>query len=477
MGLTTSQVGWAASSLAFTAIPGAITAGEVSDRYGRRMTLVAASVLFLTGALLMAFAQNYGVLLVGRLVTGLGVGTGLAIDPLYISEVSPPHLRGMLVSAAELSINFGIMAGSFMSWLLGEYVSDPDISWRLLLGLGAVAPTCIIVLSFTVLPETPRWLVEKGRPVDAEKVMQKLCRGDQAEVDATMADLHRALEDERAAGKSSWGDLILRPSPGSRLMLLVVVGAGAAQQASGVEAVVVFTPIILADKVGLSAEAVRSVYLALTAWKMVMVLLAAALLDRIAGRRPLMLLSCAGVALSHLATAVGFFLGSAAANVIGLAGFMTFFSVALGPVAWLLASEVLPTNVRAKGMMLACTANRLVAGMVMISFLQAEGQSDESGRAAAGFIGLGVLTTVSFFYVLALLPETKGRTLEEMGEYFERCAVKKAWWMDPLCCCWRATRAVRYDGGPEPCPEPGVVADRIELARNVSTSSSPKPAV
>jgi len=170
MHLSSWQVGWAAGSLGLSAIMGAVAVGAVSDRFGRVKTLMVASVFFLFGALLMAAASNFPFLLLGRFVTGFGVGSGLSIDPLYISEISPPLYRGALVSTSEICINVGVLLGSLVSFILGLTMDNKDTAWRLMLGLGATVPVVILVLACTFLPETPRWLVEQDRHDEAQQV-------------------------------------------------------------------------------------------------------------------------------------------------------------------------------------------------------------------------------------------------------------------------------------------------------------------
>eukprot|EP00873_Tetraselmis_striata_P034280 jgi/Tetstr1/454544/TSEL_041441.t1 len=440
MDLSSWQVGWAAGSLAFSAVIGAIAVGTVSDRFGRVRTLMVASVFFLIGALLMAAAPNFVLLLLGRFVTGFGVGAGLSIDPLYISEISPPSHRGMLVSTSEVCINLGVLFGSLVSFVLGLTVDDKDVAWRLMLGIGGIVPVVILVLACTFLPETPRWLVEQDRHDEARQVMARLCH-DKEEVLLTMADLQAAIKDERSAGSASWLSLLLHPTPGMRLMLMVVLVIAAGQQLTGVEPVTVFTPIILEDQAHLSPSAANTVYFMLTVGKTLVVVLAAALLDKIAGRRILLLVSAGGIVVSHLMIAGGFITGNVWASIVGLFFYVSFFSIGVGPVCWLFAAEILPTNMRAKGMMMACSANRLVSAVALVTFLQLEGngEADESGAnmgASIGFLVCAAFSAALFLFIYALVPETKGKTLEEMSSFFEAYAEERAGLLDKLCCCW-----------------------------------------
>jgi len=415
----------------------------------------------------MAAAPGYGCLLAGRLVTGFGVGMGLAVDPLFISEISPPHHRGALVSLSELGINIGILLGSLVSYVLGNVLQDEDAAWRLMLGLAATVPVAVAALACFFLPETPRWLMERGDRDAAVRVMRRLCR-DEEEVQLTMADLTEALAREKAAGSASWRAAFSRPTPGARLAISVVLAVAAAQQACGVSIVTVLTPVILDEQAHLSPSASRAVYFGLTAWKTAAVAAAAPLVDRLVGRRPLMLASCAGCAISHLVIAGGFLGGSAPAVVAGLVLFVTSFSAGLGPVAWLITAEAMPTNLRAKGMVLGCSLNRAVAGLGLMFFLQAEGGDPHGG--AGGFGVLALLSLLFLAVFAAVLPETKGRTLEEMAGCFEAYAQRQSRVLDAACCCWPAYAAPPPQGAEQAAGAGGgegpVASDiRLELVR------------
>ena len=143
------------------AIAGAAVAHYVVDRLGRRRTFTVSSAVFIVGVLGMACSVNYAMLLLFRVITGLGVGVGLSVDPVYIAEGAPPHARGALVSWSEIAINVGILLGFVAAWCFVDVSSDT--AWRAMLALGAILPSVLFVLTLTVMPETPRWLVQKGR--------------------------------------------------------------------------------------------------------------------------------------------------------------------------------------------------------------------------------------------------------------------------------------------------------------------------
>jgi MFS family permease len=159
-------------SLNMFAAVGAICASSISDRFGRRGGFIVAAVGFILGVLIMTLAQSFGTLMFGRVFVGLGVGFGLAIDPIYIAEISPPSQRGRLVTWSEIATNVGIVLG-FSSGLI-FYNVEPDLAWRLMFGMGIILPTCLIYLVWKVMPESPRWLVSKGREPEAFLILSKV---------------------------------------------------------------------------------------------------------------------------------------------------------------------------------------------------------------------------------------------------------------------------------------------------------------
>lgn len=209
---------------------GALFAGWMSDRLGRKMTVAVACVVFLIGGLMMSCALDYNVLMIGRVITGVGVGTGLTIAPLYMAELSPKAVRGALVSLNEVSINVGVLLGFIAGWAfsgLGKHES-----WRWMLGMGCLPP---VVIGFFLLgmPESPRWLVKQGRREEALLILQQTCG--QKEAEETLESLAQESKEEE---HSSWRLLFRPPEPGMSKLVLAGIGVAIFQQASGLEALV-----------------------------------------------------------------------------------------------------------------------------------------------------------------------------------------------------------------------------------------------
>lgn len=236
--LSDSRVETLVGILSIISAFGGVTAGQLADWLGRRRTVALANLVFLVGALGMALAPNYGLLFVGRVVTGVGVGAGMMVGPLYTAELAPKHLRGALVSFSEISINIGILAGYLVAYLC--YDMAVHVGWRVMLGLGALLPAVMLIALFW-MPESPRWLLQNGRTTDARMVLRR-CYQSEEEVDATIT----MIEEEKStelSWRQQWA-AILRPSSVTRQMLLVGLGVAFYQQASGCDAAVYYVSLL-----------------------------------------------------------------------------------------------------------------------------------------------------------------------------------------------------------------------------------------
>jgi len=393
----------------------------------------------------MVSAPSYGPLLLGRAITGIGVGLGLAIDPLYISEIAPKQFRGRLVTASEISINIGVSSG-FVANFAFSGLATSSSRWRLMLGLGLLCPAIMVLLSITLMPESPRWLVARGRTKEAAATLAALHGGD--EVEATMADIVAAVEQERSIAVQGWRP-ILRPSRGVQRALIVGVGIAAAQRAMGLEAVLFYFPRIL-DEAGVTSTTQAFAFLmVMGAIKTAFVFVSAVFLDR-SGRRPMLLIGVFGLGVS-LCWLAGTFLGGSTspASAIGaIYVYMASFSLGVGPGCWLVVSEIFPLHVRAKGMAVCTVANCVVGTIVATTFLSLVSAMSYPGYF---FMATAVAAAVWLFVYLCL-PETKGRTLEEMERHFEAAA-----WSVPCCGQIRQTPAGSDVASPRPGTENVVV--------------------
>lgn len=397
-GLSSFQQELVTSLLLVGAVAGALAAGRVSDRIGRRLTVLITALVFIVGVLLAAFTPTFPVLLVARIVIGLAVGSASMVVPLYIGEVVPPRVRGGLVSLNQLAITVGI---------LGSYLIDYGLSstenWRLMFGLAAI-PAGVLFIGMLFQRESPHWLIRQGRDDEARAVLRRVRQ--ETDIEAEIREVRDVAQ--RAAGMR---ELV---SPRVRPLLLVGVLLAVFQQITGINTVIYYAPSLLqnagfGNSAALLANVVNGVI------NVGMTIVAIWLLDRV-GRRPLLLAGTAGMAVGMIVTALSFLGGEhltgalAIVAIVGLFFYTGSFAIGLGPVFWLLIAEIYPLKIRGAAMSVASMANWAANFVVTISFLTLLGAV---GGVGAFFL-FAFLTLVALAYFWHKVPETKGRSLQEI---------------------------------------------------------------
>ncbi|CAJ1911388.1 unnamed protein product [Cylindrotheca closterium] len=405
-GLSSSERELFIGSLNLWSIFGSSMAHWICDTYGRRSSFIVAALFFIVGVIIMGLSNSYAILMIGRFLVGLGVGFGLAIDPIYIAEVTPAQYRGELVTWSEIGINVGIVLGFATGFFFYGY--EQSIQWRLMLWMGAVLPLVMIVLVLTVMPESPRWLIKKGREQEARQILERLYPPGN-DISAVMNEIKEALDVETRAKQDNGWDVILYPTKAVRRMLLVGVGIAIAQQLVGVDAIQNYLIDLLKESGIDSDRGPLEVLMVLGLLKLGFVFVGGKLFDT-RGRRPLFLISLAGMALSLTIIAYS----NETMTIVGLALYLSFFSIGMGPGAWLIPSEVFATSIRAKAMSAATICNRVAATVLSSTFLTA---SEYFGWTQV-FLMLAGICILLMIFVYFFLPETKGRSLEDMSKYF-----------------------------------------------------------
>ncbi|KAL3614116.1 Polyol transporter 5 [Castilleja foliolosa] len=409
---------------------GSAAAGRTSDWLGRRYTIIFAGAIFFVGALLMGFATNYAFLMFGRFVCGIGVGYALMIAPVYTAEVAPASSRGFLTSFPEVFINFGILLGYVSNY--GFSKLPQHLGWRFMLGIGAV-PSVFIALAVLAMPESPRWLVMQGRLGDAKQVLDKTSDSPEesklrlSEIKEAAGIPEHCHDDivsvpKRNSGDGVWRELLLRPTPAVRHILMCAIGIHFFQQASGVDTVVLYSPEIF-KQAGITKDTDKLLAtMAVGFTKTVFILVATFLLDRI-GRRPLLLTSVAGMIMSLVGLAIGLTIVNHSDHklvwavtlcIATVLSFVAFFSIGMGPITWVYSSEIFPLRLRAQGCSMGVAVNRVTSGVISMTFLSLS-RAITIGGAFFLYTGIAIVAWL-FFY--ALLPETQGKTLEEMEPLF-----------------------------------------------------------
>ena len=419
--LSKLEIGWAVASLTLSATLSIVFAGPLADRYGRRRLLRIAAVVLTASALLSAAAHDFATLIFARLLSGLGVGAALVVAPMYIAEIAPAAVRGRMVSFNQLHIVLGITAAFFSNYLilrLGHLdlpllatLRIEDWNWRWMLGIGALPSIMFFLLLFTV-PESPRWLAMHGRLDVARRVLSRAHGTALAE--AELAEVRSSLAHE--VGKS---EPRLREiwAPELRFVMMIGLIVGVLQQITGINAVFFYAPVIF-EQAGASADAAfeQAVYVGLV--NLVFTVIALLLIDRL-GRKPLLMLGTAGIAISMGVLAYGFSVEDglhARLVLFGVLAFVASFAVSLGPIMWVLLSEIFPNRIRGVAISFVGLVNSAVSFGVQLIF---PWELENLGNSRPWLI-YGVFAVLGLLLIWRLLPETRGKSLEELEEALVR---------------------------------------------------------
>lgn len=379
-----------------------LLSGPFADRFGRRFSINVSAVIFIIGTLLLVFASSVGEVMAGRLVQGVGVGIITIVVPLYMAETMPSHLRGRGIALFQLCLTFGILLGYLVNYWLRS-----TGNWHWMFATVLVPSVVFLYAGLFLLPRSPRWLYQHGHVEEAEEVLARV-QGE-AGLRTAVAEIKAVIEQESRTTGNAWG-LLLRP--GYRRAFLVALAVGILNQLTGINVLLQFNATILQTS-GLTSTAVLgSVGVGLM--NFLATLVGMSLVDRI-GRRPLLAIGTAGImaALLFMGVVHVLFPPSAFTGYATLAGFVVFIMFyALGPgvVVWLAVSEILPLAIRAKGMAVALFANSLTSAVLAAAFMSLVGLVGYGGV----FFVLALCVLLYLLVAIFLLPESKGRSLEEI---------------------------------------------------------------
>ena len=472
--LTKMELGWAVSSLTLTSTLAMMVAGPLSDRYGRRTMLRIAAILYAISAIYSALAPNFVSLVIARMIGGFGVGASLILAPMYIAEISPAKTRGRLVSFNQLNIVIGISLAFFTNYLILVFgqTGAPwtktlglDIyNWRWMLGLETL-PAIIYFIGLFFVPRSPRWLLMKNRREEAIKIMQQLNSQDQVEKDVHA--IEQSIKSDAKKEKVSLGELF---KPALTLILTIAVVIAILQQITGINSVFFYAPMIFEQSgIGTDASFVQAILVGIT--NLVFTILAMLFIDRF-GRKPLLVFGVSGIAICMFLLSYGFnsatykltndkvanltldiekdklsimmdkeyqsdvafkqaiketFGVAKAAEIeselikagininpllilLGIVGFVASFAISLGPVMWVLFSELFPNRIRGIAISFAGLINSAISFTVQLVF---PWELDNLGNATT-FLIYGIFAVAGLVFILKVLPETKGKTLEQL---------------------------------------------------------------
>jgi|SRR5579872_1180267 len=394
--LTSAQTEFAVSVVLAGALIGAALGGYLGDRFGRRRTLVITAIIFGLFGLTTGLAEGLWSFVLSRFLVGSAVGVSSMLAPLYIAELAPKHIRGALVTLSQLAISTGVVVAYYVDYLLAN-----SGNWRWMF-ISALAPSVILLLGLIYLPESPRWLSAQGRFSDAAEV---LARGESAE--EVREDL-KQLQLLTATDNVGLRDLV---QPRFRKPLLVGIGLAVFQQVTGVNTIVYYAPTIF-QMVGFGSAGHAILATFLIGFVGLLTTIVSMFLVDKAGRRLLLLISIGGMGISlvHLALTLSGAHSTKWMVLTDILVYLAAFDIGLGPVFWLLISEIYPTTVRAEAMSLATMANWGSNFLVAATFLSLV---DHLGMRGSFLLFAG-LCFVAFLFAAYLVPETRGRTLEQI---------------------------------------------------------------
>ena len=472
--LSKIALGWSVASLALAATLAMLAAGPLSNRFGRKPVLQWASILFALSAIASALAPDFTTLVLARIVGGLGVGAALIIAPMYIAEIARADSRGRMVSINQLNIVVGISVAFFSNYLIlklgqsgtawTQQLSLDSASWRWMLGV-ELFPAVLYFVCLRFVPESPRWLAMQGNSADARRVLEMFSTPEQAEIE--LAAINQSLESDIEKGASGFTTLL---EPALRRVMVIGLVVAILQQITGINAVFFYAPMIFEQSgIGTDAAFMQAVLVGLT--NLVFTVVAISLIDRI-GRKPLLVFGVAGIATCMLMLSWGFSQASYTINndmlaaladtataaslepllgntydsdlafraalieqvgqgnflkaeselltgainiqagiiLVGILGFVACFAVSIGPVMWVLFSELFPNRVRALAISVVGLVNSAVSFLVQLMF---PWQLANLGNAST-FMFFGISALIGLGFVIWLLPETRGQSLEEL---------------------------------------------------------------
>lgn len=471
-GLTKLELGWSVASLTLTATLAMMVAGPLSDKYGRRAVLRVAAILYAISAVGSAIAPTFLTLVIARMIGGFGVGASLILAPMYIAEMSPPELRGRMVSFNQLNIVIGISLSFFTNYLIlkwGQSGADwaqslklDEHNWRWMLGLETL-PALLYFVGLFFVPRSPRWLILKGKVEEAKRTMARITSEEEAE--EALKEI-QASESDEVEETSKFSDLF---SPGLRLVLVIGVVVATLQQITGINSVFFYAPMIFEQSgIGTDASFVQAILVGLV--NLVFTVLAMLFIDKW-GRKPLLSFGVAGIALCMFLLAYGFYSATyeitqegialvegidqaAGSELVGstytsdkdflnalgsvmsveqlnahkaelisasirmnsglilfaVLGFVASFAISIGPVMWVLFSELFPNRIRGVAVSFVGLINSAVSFLVQWIF---PWELEVLGNGTT-FLLYGLFAAVGLIFIVRVIPETKGKSLEEI---------------------------------------------------------------
>lgn len=398
--MTPLEQGWVVSSAIVGAVIGAALNGVLSDIYGRKKIIIATGIIFALGSIFCAYAVSVHWLMASRMIIGLAVGMVNFIIPLYLSEISPQKIRGMLVSLFQLAITAGIL----FSYLINRVFANAEYNWRWMLGAGLV-PAVILLVGIAFLGDTPRWLISKNREDEAKDIFKKIDPDTDPEHQISEIKANIAAQNRQKAGFQKW------------MLMPVFVGVGImfVQICTGINTIIYYTTTIF--KIAGFSSTIGAIYatIGIGTVNFLMTLVAIFFTDKW-GRKPLLYIGLWGILISLLSLGFAFHYSDVLGESLkwiavgSVVLYIASFAMSLGPIGWILVSEILPLKIRGFAMSLCTVANFGFNFIVVLSFLPL---INSIGEARTFWI-FALIAALSLLFVYFFVPETKGISLEKI---------------------------------------------------------------
>jgi len=395
------EQGWVVSSVLIGAIIGALATSKFLDKYGRRKLLIWASLIFFVGAITSGFAPDFWILLITRVILGIGVGITSALIPAYLHELAPKSMHGAVATMFQLMVMIGIL----LAYILNYTFAHMYTGWRWMLGFAAL-PAAILFFGALFLPESPRFLVKIGKFKDARDVLMSTNKGDTEAVDKALTEIQETAQQKTGGWKELFGK-------GVRPALITGLGVAIFQQVIGSNSVIFYAPTIFTD-VGWGVIAALLAHIGIGVINVLVTVVAMFLMDKV-DRKKMLIFGASGMGLSLLVmyAILKFDNGSQAAamvSAIALTVYIAFYACTWAPVTWVLIGEVFPLNIRGLGTSLCSATNWLADMVVSLTFpmmLSSWGLDN-------AFLFYAVICGISIIVVQKKFLETRGKSLEEI---------------------------------------------------------------
>ncbi|MDE3057108.1 MAG: sugar porter family MFS transporter [Bacteroidota bacterium] len=396
--LTDATLGITVSIALWGTVIGSIAVGKPGDLWGRRVMLSVCGALYFLSAVGCALAGGWYTLLISRFVGGLAIGAASVMAPMYIAEISPARLRGRLVAVAQFNIVLGILVAFFSNYLFAD--SGPN-NWRWMFGVMAI-PSSLFFLLLLVVPESPRWLVKKNQVEKARAVLQSVGAEN---VESEVASIVNSLKEELEGGVTK----LLQKK--YRFAIMCAMLLAVFNQFTGINVIMYYAPLIF-EKAGATTNAAMLQAVAVGATNLLFTIVAMFFIDKF-GRKTLLLIGAVGMFFSLAGAAVHYYdesLFGSTGVVAFIIGFIAFFAFSQGAVIWVFLAEIFPNKVRSKGQALGSFTHWIMNAVIGLVFPVAL-----TGFGGGNvFMFFAVMMIPFFFFVWKVMPETKGKSLEEL---------------------------------------------------------------